>query len=104
MVCIDRFKGSVCTNTLNEIKNSMIEADIEMYGGVYRRFMELYLIEKINYLLKKNNFQNPVIERETLKFYYNNFYDLLKDLRYMGNSNIYCDRKLTFEKKITLKK
>ena len=22
----------------------------------------------------------------------------------MGNSNIYCDRKLTFEKKITLKK
>ena len=82
----------------------MIEADIEMYEGVYRRLMELYSIEKINYLLKKNNFQNPVIERDTLKFYYNNFYDLLKDLRYMGNSNIYCDRKLTFEKKITLKK
>ena len=66
--------------------------------------MELYSIEKINYLLKKNNFQNPVIEKDTLKFYYNNFYDLLKDLRYMENSNIYCDRKLTFEKKITLKK
>ncbi len=82
----------------------MIEADIEMYGGVYRRFMELYSIEKVNYFLKKNNFHNPVIERDTLKFYYNNFYDLLKDLRYMGNSNIYCDRKLTFEKKITLKK
>ena len=32
----------------------MIEADIEMYEGVYRRFMELYSIEKINYLLKKN--------------------------------------------------
>ena len=38
-------------NTLPELKNSMIEADIEMYGGVYRRFMELYSIEKINYLL-----------------------------------------------------
>jgi len=91
-------------NTLPELKSSMIEADIEMYGGVYRRFMELYSIEKINYLLKKNNFQNSVIERDTLKFYYNNFYDLLKDLRYMGNSNLYCDRKLTFEKKNYFKK
>ncbi|SVC74731.1 uncharacterized protein METZ01_LOCUS327585, partial [marine metagenome] len=47
-------------NTLPELKSSMIEADIEMYGGVYRRFMELYSIEKINYLLKKNNFKNLV--------------------------------------------
>jgi hypothetical protein len=31
----------------------MIEADIEMYGEVYRGFMELYSIEKKNYLLKK---------------------------------------------------
>ena len=49
-------------NTLPELKNSMIEADIEMYGEVYRRFMKLYSIEKINYLLKKNNFKNSVKE------------------------------------------
>ena len=91
-------------NTLPELKSSMIEADIEMYGGVYRRFMELYSIEKINYLLKKNNFKNLVIERDTLKLQYNNFSDLMKDLRYMGNSNNLCDRKSTFEKKTYFKK
>jgi len=91
-------------NTLPELKSSMIAADIEMYGGAYRRFVELYSIQKVNDLLKKNNFKNCVIERDTLKLYYNNFYDLLKDLRYMGNSNIYCDRKSTFEKKNYFKK
>ena len=91
-------------NTLPELKSSMIEADIEMYGGAYRRFMELYSIEKINYLLKKNNFKNPVIERDILKLQYNTFSDLMKDLRYMGNSNNLYDRKSTFEKKTYFKK
>ncbi|MDC0056593.1 class I SAM-dependent methyltransferase [Alphaproteobacteria bacterium] len=91
-------------NTLPELKHSMIEADIEMYGGAYQRFMDLYSIEKVSQLLKKNNFKNCVIERDTLKFYYNNFYDLLKDLRCIGNSNIYHDRKSTFEKKNYFKK
>ncbi len=62
----------------------MIEADIAMYRWAYRRFIELYSIEKLNYLLKKNNFKDPIIERDVLKFYYNNLSDLLKDLRYMG--------------------
>ena len=91
-------------STLPELKSSMIAADTEMYGGAYRRFMELYSIEKINYLLKKNNFTDPVIERDILKFYYSNLHDLFKDLRYMGNSNVYYDRKSTFEKKNYFKK
>ena len=91
-------------STLPELKSSMIAADTEMYGGAYRRFMEMYSIEKISSFLKNNNFKNPVIEKDTLKFYYNNFYALLKDLRYMGNSNIYYDRKSTFEKKNYFKK
>lgn len=91
-------------NTLNELKSSMIEADLEIYGGVHQRFMKLYSIEKINDLLKKNKFKDPIIERDTLKLYYNNLYDLLKDLRYMGNSNTYRDRKSTFENKNYFKK
>ena len=92
------------TGTLPELKSSMIEADLEMYGGVHQRFVKLYSIEKINDLLKKNNFKDPIIERDTLKLYYSNFYDLLKDLRYMGNSNTYSDRKSTFENKNYFKK
>ena len=91
-------------NSLPELKSSMIAADTEMYGGAFRRFMELYSIEKINHLLKKNNFKDLVIERDILKLNYSNLCDLLKDLRYMGNSNIYYDRKSTFEKKNYFKK
>jgi len=91
-------------NTLPELKNAMIEADIEIYGGAYRRFTELYSIERINEILKKNNFKDSVIERDMLKFYYSNLYNLFKDLRYMGNSNVYYDRKSTFEKKNYFKK
>ena len=82
----------------------MFQADIEIYGGVYRRFIELFSIEKITEVLKKHNFKIPVIEVENLEFRYKNFSSLLKDIRYLANSNIYYDRKKTFENKIYFRK
>ena len=86
-------------NCFHELKNSMMQADIEIYGGMYRRFTELFSVENISSLLKKNNYKTPVIELDTLELRYKKFSSLLGDIRFLGNSNIYEDRKKIFEKK-----
>ena len=91
-------------NCFHELKNSMMQADIEIYGGMYRRFVELFSVEIISSLLKRNNYRTPVIEVDTLELRYKKFSSLLRDIRYLGNSNIYEDRKKIFEKKIYFKR
>ena len=91
-------------NCFNEIKNCMIQADIEIYGGAYRRFIKLFSIESITNILKKYNYKIPVIEVENIELRYKDFFSLLKDIRYLANSNIYYDRKKTFENKNYFKK
>ena len=91
-------------NCFHELKNSMMQADIEIYGGMYRRFLELFSVDVISSLLKKNNYKIPVIEIDTLELRYKKFSSLLKDVRYLGNSNIYKDRKKSFERKTYFKK
>ena len=90
-------------NSFHELKNSMIEADINMYDGSYKRFMQLYSTDSINSFLKKNNFMTPIIDIDNLVFYYKNLSDLLKDIRFLGNSYFFNDRKKTFEKKLYFK-
>ena len=86
-------------NCGKEIKEAMIMADIELYGGAYRRFPDFFSIEKISDLLKINNFKIPVIELDTIQLRYKKFSSLLNDIRFMGNSNARYDRKKKFEKK-----
>ena len=91
-------------NCFHELKNSMMLADIEIYGGAYRRFVELFSVDIITSLLKKNNYRIPVIEVDTLELRYKEFSSLIRDVRYLGNSNIYNDRKKSFERKTYFKK
>lgn len=86
-------------NSLNELKNCMIEADLNIYEGAYRRFMECFTVDEITNILKKENFKIPVIEIDTIKLKYKKFKTLLNDIRYLGNSNMYKDRKDNFENK-----
>ena len=91
-------------NCFHELKNTMMLADIEIYGGMYRRFVDFFSVEIISSLLKKNNYKIPVIEVDTLELRYKEFSSLLRDVRYLRNSNIYKDRKKSFERKIYFKK
>jgi len=91
-------------NCFHELKSSMMQADIEIYGGIYRRFMKLFSVEIISSLLKKNDYKIPVIEVDTLELRYRKFSSLLRDVRYLGNSNVYEDRKKNFERKNYFKK
>lgn len=86
-------------NTFNELKDCMMQLDLELYKGIYRRFMESYSIENISNLLKKNDFQFPIIDIDTIELRFSNFKNLLSDIRYMGHTNIYDDKKKNFENK-----
>ena len=86
-------------NFFYELKHCMIEADLKLYGGAYRRFTEPYAINDISNFLKINNFKIPVIEIDTIQLRYKKFSNLLKDVKYMGYSNFNIDRKKTFENK-----
>ena len=86
-------------NCFNELKNVMIKTDIELYQGAYRRFIELLSIDMLSKLLKKHNFRIPLLEIDTFYLKYKDFSKLLRDVRYLGNSNVYFDRKKSFETK-----
>lgn len=91
-------------NCCKELKKSMLWADNDLYGGVYRRFVKAFSIENITQVLNKNNFKIPIIEIDTFEMRYKKFSTLLNDVRYLGNSNVYLNRKKTFEKKLYFKK
>ena len=76
-----------------------MKVDLDLYKGVYQRFSELKSIEEIKILLEKNNFRIPVIDIDIIELRYKKFSKLLSDIRYLGHSNIYEDRKKTFEMK-----
>ena len=46
----------------------------------------------------------PVIEIDNIQLKYTDFYSLLYDVRSLGHSNMYVDRKINFDKKKYFKK
>jgi len=91
-------------NCFNELRNVMIKTDLEIYGGAYRRFNDFFPINYIAEVLKKNNFKIPVIEIDTIQLKYKKFSNLLNDVRNLGSSNVFNDRKKNFENKNYFKK
>jgi SAM-dependent methyltransferase len=81
------------------LKSSMIETDIQLYGGAYNRFNQTIDLLNIIDILKKNNFKIPLVNSEKINLEYKNFYKLLHDVRSMNLSYFYRDKKNTFEKK-----
>ena len=91
-------------NCFNELKNTFITTDIELYGGAYKRFIDVFSIDFLTQSLKNNNFKIPVIEIENLELRYKDFESLINDVRYLSNSYYFYDRKIKFEKKNYFKK
>ena len=91
-------------NCFYELKKCMIEADLDIYNGAYKRFIDVFSIDIISKYLKANNFKMPVLEIDTIQLKYKNFNNLLNDIRYLGGSNLSIDRKQIFENKNYFKK
>ena len=82
------------------LKSTMIETDIQLYGGAYNRFNRITGLHIIIDILKKNNFKIPLVDSEKIHLEYNQFSKLLHDVRSMNLSYFQKDKKNTFEKKI----
>lgn len=87
------FMASVLgAGTLQELRESLLIAESELYGGASARVIPFADIRDYGGLLQRAGFALPVIDSDTLTVRYDNAVALMKDLRAMGMTNPLIDR------------
>tara|TARA_B100000767_G_scaffold124906_1_gene119060 strand:+ start:826 stop:1590 length:765 start_codon:yes stop_codon:yes gene_type:complete len=74
-------------NNLLELKKMFSTVELEIYNGISQRFMPVIDIRDIGDLINNIGFSDTVISRENLKYYYNNFKEMINHLRLMACTN-----------------
>ena len=87
------------TENMYQLINSMFETDNILYGGMYQRFNPVLDTNDIFRILKKNNFDAPLINTNNFSIEYSVFNKLLNDLRFLNLSYLGKDKKNNFENK-----
>lgn len=82
-------------DTLIELRNSYLKADIEIYGGAYPRILPLAHTDDGPKLAAYAGFHEPVIDTTQIIVEYSSLTQLLHDLRMMGEGNALIQRKKT---------
>lgn len=75
--------------TLHEFKDIMMRVETEMYGGVAARIAPMLDMKTLGMLIQNAGFQLPVIDFETVTVSYKNLFDLMHDLRGMGENRVH---------------
>ncbi len=75
--------------TLDELKFSFIEADEKFYKGSYTRIPKNIRMADFSNFISNIGFKEIVTEKVNYEIFYNNILSLLKDIRAIGESNIY---------------
>ncbi|MBA3449334.1 MAG: methyltransferase domain-containing protein, partial [Pseudaminobacter sp.] len=78
--------------TLGELRDSLLAAEIEIYGGASPRVMPFTDVRDAGALLQRAGFALPVADVETVTVRYDTLYGLMADLRAMGATNALLDR------------
>ncbi len=87
------------SNNIKELVDTMYQTDLELYEGVYQRINPTKEIEYILNILKKQNFDIPTISSNVITIEYENFSNLLSEIKNTNNSYCYLDKKQNFENK-----
>ncbi|RKE96993.1 methyltransferase domain-containing protein [Sulfitobacter guttiformis] len=74
-------------DTLQELRRSLGEAEIEITGGLSPRIAPLPELRDLGGLLQRAGFALPVADTATLKVEYRDIWHLMNDLRSMGETN-----------------
>jgi len=80
------------TGTLNELRQCLIEAETELYGGISPRIAPFIDVRDGGALLQRAGFALPVVDSESLTVRYDDAFALLQDLRAMGMQNALFSR------------
>ncbi|UNE54682.1 methyltransferase domain-containing protein [Bartonella machadoae] len=78
--------------TLVELRECLLQAEIEIYGGASPRIYPFADIREVGALLQRVGFALPVADIENLTIRYNTMFDLMHDLKAMGMQNALIKR------------
>lgn len=78
--------------TLGELRESLLQAEIELTGGGSPRVAPFADVRDAGALLQRAGFALPVTDVETVTVRYDSIFDLMRDLRAMGMQNALADR------------
>ncbi|MBY0501578.1 MAG: class I SAM-dependent methyltransferase [Alphaproteobacteria bacterium] len=82
--------------TLWELRESLLQAELLVSGGVSPRIAPMLHPSDAPLLLGRAGFSSPVIDKETIIVTYSSLINLMRDLRGMGEANKLHDRLKTF--------
>lgn len=91
-------------DTLIELREAFAEAEAEVEGGVSPRVAPFADVRVLGALLQRAGFALPVVDSDRLTVRYASVFDLMKDLRRMGATNILRERRRAPLKRATLAK
>lgn len=78
--------------TLQSLRESLIAAELELYGKAHLRVVPFPSLYEAGALLQQAGFAIPVVDQDIWRFHYDNLSDILRDLRGMGMSNMLFTR------------
>ncbi|MFD2206889.1 methyltransferase domain-containing protein [Kiloniella antarctica] len=90
--------------TLKELRAALMEAEMEVEGGVSPRVSPLIDVRDAGALLQRAGFALPVADYDRIEVSYASAFELMKELRGMGETNAIHNRRKTFTRRETLLK
>ncbi|WP_338549581.1 methyltransferase domain-containing protein [Roseovarius phycicola] len=85
--------------TLHELRNSLAQAETEITGGLAPRIVPMGDIRDLGALLQRGGYALPVSDVVSLSVSYATPFDLMHDLRAMGEANAMHDRLRHFSRR-----
>ncbi|MBB4065189.1 methyltransferase domain-containing protein [Gellertiella hungarica] len=73
--------------TLAELKDVLLQAETELYGGVSPRVIPFPDVRDVGALMQRAGFALPVVDAESRTVRYSSLFSLMRDLRGMGMTN-----------------
>lgn len=87
------FLGALIGGTsLTELRQAFVEAETELQGGASPRVLPFADMRLAGSLLQRAGFALPVVDADIVTVRYGNAFDLMKDLRAMGATNVLAER------------
>ena len=91
-------------DSLSELREAFAAAESEIEGGVSPRVAPFADVRELGALLQRAGFALPVVDTDRLTVRYDSVFDLMRELRRMGATNILSERRRTPLKRATLER
>ncbi len=88
--------------TLHELRDVLMQAETECEGGVSPRVSPFADVRDLGGLLQRSGFALPVVDADQIIVRYDTLFNLIADLRAMGETNAIAQRKKTPLRRATL--